>query len=190
MREEAIWGSGSKGLGTERKSNRIKILRVKAAHAGITLLAGLAIIGVAGRAESPEGKWIPLDNAASIQGPVTSADFQVLKGSYLPNLLLRTEVSWSQLLPDDARPRHNKRGRVAKGTVTVQFVIHTDGTVTNIEPIQRSGDAAMDFAAWAAVRNAAPYPKLPAGYSQNKLTLRFMFLYNEKLSGDAPAKDK
>lgn len=86
------------------------------------------------------------------------------------------------------------------GTVGVQFVLHRDGSVTDVNLTRSSGDAALDAAARKAILScggaaagSAPqtkpapllacrcrcrYPAFPPTYPEGELKVRLTFLYN------------
>ena len=62
--------------------------------------------------------------------------------------------------PDAARPLR------AQGTVTVRFTIGPSGDVSGVAIVGSSGNAALDQAALAMVRDASPMPAPPGGKSR------------------------
>ncbi len=58
-----------------------------------------------------------------------------------------------------------------QGEVVVTFTLRTDGTVADVAVSRPSGYPEFDAAAVVAVRNAAPFGKVPAAVSQGKNTL-------------------
>jgi len=85
---------------------------------------------------------------------------------YLNNIIRQVDRYW--------RPPAGARTLRAE----LAFVIHEDGTVTDIEWIRRSGDPAFDLQAQGAIeaagRNLAFGP-LPDGYPQDRLRVSFFF---------------
>lgn len=61
------------------------------------------------------------------------------------------------------------------GTASVQFQINPNGTIAWVRIVRSSGSAAVDRAAAAQVRRAAPFPPTPTGTSQ-----RLVFLYRNR----------
>ena len=55
------------------------------------------------------------------------------------------------------------------------FVIHRDGSVTNVRVEQTSGNLALDLSAQRAVADAAPFPPLPAAFDRNDVSIEFWF---------------
>ncbi|HLJ78710.1 MAG TPA: TonB family protein [Acidobacteriaceae bacterium] len=106
---------------------------------------------------------------------IPSPDLPVIEKDYLPVLVSRTKEKWYPLIPLEARPPQEK-----KGCVLVQFVVHPDGKVTDMELVMQSGDIAMDRAAWAAITSAAPYAPFPKRLTTTVIKMRMAFLYNEK----------
>ncbi len=57
----------------------------------------------------------------------------------------------------------------------VSFSINKQGAVKDIKISKKSGNDIYDFAASAAVSNAAPFPPLPEGFEKNELTVTVEF---------------
>jgi protein TonB len=57
----------------------------------------------------------------------------------------------------------------------VTFVLHRDGSVTDIRITQPSGNSALDFSARRAVMDAAPFPPLPQQFPKNDAEIEFLF---------------
>jgi TonB family protein len=82
---------------------------------------------------------------------------------YLTNVRLKTERFWNPPAdnPDLA--------------VVVSFTIFSDGGVSDVTVRQTSGNSTLDNLAIRAVALAAPFGKLPPGYSENRLDLTCTF---------------
>lgn len=93
---------------------------------------------------------------------------------YLKGWYEITQATWDALVPDEAR-----KPILRKGVVVIRFEILPDGHLkSNSMTLEgRSGDAALDRAAWGAVTGAS-YPPLPSGFRGPYLELRATFLYN------------
>jgi TonB family protein len=61
----------------------------------------------------------------------------------------------------------------------VYFKIQKDGSVSALSIKDSSGDSAFDQQAMRAVEIAAPFPPLPAGYTENDLGVYFEFSFKE-----------
>jgi len=59
--------------------------------------------------------------------------------------------------------------------VIVTFVIHRDGSATDVRVEQSSGNRALDYAAQRAIYEATPFPPLPPGYERNEAKIEFWF---------------
>jgi len=57
----------------------------------------------------------------------------------------------------------------------VTFVLHRDGTVSNVRITGHSGNPALDNSAWRAILDAAPFPQLPAGFPKTDPEVEFVF---------------
>ncbi len=116
----------------------------------------------------------PAQNSITVDvvGQLFSED-QTNLNDYWPALEKRTKDTWLSLMPEQAQPPQS-----LPGTVRILCVVHTDGSVTNMVLEQRSGKAALDRAAWAAITRSVPYDAFPSGISTDKVKVRFTFLYN------------
>jgi TonB family protein len=65
-----------------------------------------------------------------------------------------------------------------KGVVIIEFSIANSGQVDSMKLVSSSGDVALDRAAWGAITDAVPLPKLPVEFTGNYLKLRAHFYYN------------
>ena len=83
-----------------------------------------------------------------------------------------TQGTWDPLIPDEVNPPILKSGVVA-----VRFKVLPNGQVTDMVLDGRSGDTALDRAAWGAITGSS-YPALPREFHGPYLELRAYFLYN------------
>lgn len=89
-------------------------------------------------------------------------------------LVERTMKKFLTVVPAEVRPPLLKQGKV-----TIEFVVHADGKVTDITLAKPSGDVALDRAAWEAITCSVPYAAFARGVNIPEVKLRFTFLYNE-----------
>jgi TonB family protein len=75
--------------------------------------------------------------------------------------------NWGDPFQAQAKPQGDLR-------VMVSFVIHRDGTVTEVEIEKRSGHAAFDRAGLRAVENSR-MPELPRGYPGDAVRIHYQF---------------
>lgn len=94
-------------------------------------------------------------------------------GPYMKRLHYTVQNHWDPLIPESALPPVMK-----KGVVVIQFSIGKDGRVMGMKLVSSSGDVALDRAAWGAITDAIPLPKLPAEFAGEYLELRALFFYN------------
>lgn len=94
-------------------------------------------------------------------------------GPYMKRLHLTVEEHWYPLIPEVALPPITKRGRVI-----IEFSIKKDGTITGLRIVDGSGDSALDRAAYGALTNSNPLPRLPVEFSGDYLQIRAAFYYN------------
>jgi TonB family protein len=69
-----------------------------------------------------------------------------------------------------------------KGIVVVRFQVQKDGTLPekSVTIVSSSGKKDMDEAALNVIRTAAPFGRLPEGYSGTNLDLQYYFFYNSE----------
>jgi len=95
-------------------------------------------------------------------------------GPYLQKLIRETHRTWDPIIPEEVNPPISKRGECE-----IVFTILPNG---RLQPhammlTGRSGDVALDRAAWGAIESA-DYPPLPKEFHGPNLQLRFRFMYN------------
>ncbi len=83
-----------------------------------------------------------------------------------------TQGTWDPLIPDEVNPPILKAGVVA-----IRFKVLPNGQVIDMQLDGRSGDTALDRAAWGAISGSS-YPALPREFHGPYLELRAYFLYN------------
>ena len=103
---------------------------------------------------------------------VGEADFDLT----LKRIGVSLKKKWNDAMPDTVL-----RGQ--KGKVVLEFGLKDDGTIVDqlVKTAVGSGDQTLDDAAISAVRNAAPFDRLPVSYAGPrvaKISLRVVFLYN------------
>lgn len=94
-------------------------------------------------------------------------------GPYMKRLHVTVEDHWFPLIPEVALPPMMK-----KGVVVIEFSIMKDGSIQGLTVVSSSGDTALDRAAYGALMNAVPLPRLPVEFSGNFLKIRAAFFYN------------
>lgn len=94
-------------------------------------------------------------------------------GPYLKRLRITVEDHWYPLIPEVALPPITKRGRVI-----IEFSIKKDGSIQGLRIVDGSGDSALDRAAYGALTNSNPLPRLPVEFSGDFLQIRAAFYYN------------
>uniref|UniRef100_E6QMQ4 Putative TonB-like protein n=1 Tax=mine drainage metagenome TaxID=410659 RepID=E6QMQ4_9ZZZZ len=93
---------------------------------------------------------------------------------YMQRVIRETYRTWDPLIPEEVNPPIYKQGQVE-----VVFTILPNGRLAPQSMILtgRSGDVALDRAAWGAIQGA-DYPPLPREFHGPYLQLRFRFQYN------------
>lgn len=94
-------------------------------------------------------------------------------GPYMKRLHVTVEDHWFPLIPEVALPPMMKKGRVV-----IEFSIMKNGTIQGLQIVSSSGDIALDRAAYGALMNAVPLPRLPLEYAGDFLRIRAAFYYN------------
>lgn len=119
-----------------------------------------------GGAPSPGG---PVQAGASILSDTQGVDFS----AYLRRVVSDTRRNWDPLIPEEVRPPLMK-----KGIVGIRFSILPGGQIGGMTLETRSGDVALDKAAWYAITSEGNFPPLPREFHGPQLELRFGFYYN------------
>jgi TonB family protein len=91
---------------------------------------------------------------------------------WLRRWYFETEHTWDPLIPDEVNPPILKSGQVQ-----VRFKVLPNGQVTDMVLEGRSGDSALDRAAWGAI-TGSNYPELPREFHGPYIELRAVFMYN------------
>jgi hypothetical protein len=125
----------------------------------------------------PTGPGLSMHPGAGSGGVEILSDQQ---GVDFSNWILRwhreTERTWDPLIPDEVNPPILK-----SGVVVIRFKVGPDGRLLpdGMRLEGRSGDTALDRAAWGAL-TGSNYPPLPREFHGPYLELRAVFMYNER----------
>lgn len=92
---------------------------------------------------------------------------------WLQKAIRETYRTWDPLIPDEVLPPISKRGEVA-----IIFTVLPNGRLmpSAMHLVGRSGDVALDRAAWGAIESA-DYPPLPHEFTGSNLQIEFDFVY-------------
>jgi outer membrane biosynthesis protein TonB len=95
-------------------------------------------------------------------------------GPYLREWSRITQATWEPLVPNEV-----KAPKLKSGTVVIRFKILPDGHLMDGGMMLegRSGDVALDRAAWKAVVDSV-FPALPDAFHGPYMELRAKFIYN------------
>ncbi len=122
---------------------------------------------------NPGAGGLPMHPGAGTGAPDILSDTQGVDfNSWLARWHYITQLAWDPLIPDEVNPPILKRGVVA-----VRFKVLPNGQVIDMQLDGRSGDTALDRAAWGAITGSS-YPALPREFHGPYLELRAYFLYN------------
>lgn len=120
-------------------------------------------------------------NAMAIHPGAGTGGVQVLSDTqgvdfsgWLQRWHYETERTWDPLIPDEVNPPIYKSGMVA-----IRFKVLPNGRLMDGSLVLegRSGDVALDRAAWGALTGSS-YPPLPRDFHGPYIELRAFFLYN------------
>ncbi len=89
--------------------------------------------------------------------------------SYLE--MVRLKIERHKSYPDTAKVRQ------IEGSVTIRFVITTDGGVRAVELVKPSRHLFLDTAALNAVKDAAPFPKPPRHLFKGEIPLELTIVF-------------
>jgi hypothetical protein len=128
-----------------------------------------------GAANSRGGGGLSMHPGAGSGGIEVLSDTQGVDFSgWLQRWHRETERTWDPLIPDEVNPPILKSGMVA-----IRFKVLPNGRLMDGSLVLegRSGDTALDRAAWGAL-TGSNYPPLPREFHGPYLELRAYFLYN------------
>jgi hypothetical protein len=123
----------------------------------------------------PSGGGLSMHPGAGTGGVQVLSDTQGVDfNGWLQRWHRETQRTWDPLIPDEVNPPINKSGVVA-----IRFRVLPNGRLMDGSVILegRSGDVALDRAAWGAL-TGSNYPPLPSDFHGPYLELRAYFLYN------------
>ncbi len=127
------------------------------------------------RYNSPGFNGLPMHPGAGTGGvDILSNTEGVDFSSWLARWHYETERTWDPLIPDEVNPPIDKSGIVA-----IRFKVLPNGRLMpgSVQLVGRSGDVALDRAAWGALVYSN-YPPLPKAFHGPYLELEAYFLYN------------
>jgi len=107
-------------------------------------------------------------------------------GPYFRQMVQEVRTNWYAAIPKAAYPPLRE-----KGMVVLRFRILKDGSVAELKFVCRSGDVALDRAAYAGISKSSPFSPLPREFHGDSLDFRMTFAYNpdRKKPDKAPERD-
>ncbi len=125
-------------------------------------------------AGSPAASGLPLHPGANGGVQILSDTQGVDFSAWIRAWYYDTEHTWDPLIPDEVNPPISKQGQVM-----IRFKVLPNGRLMDGSVVLegRSGDVALDRAAWGALTGSS-YPPLPRDFHGPYLELRALFLYN------------
>ena len=139
------------------------------AHDAIQNALRGALSGRGGDYGPSSGSRGPLQAGATILSDTMGVDFS----AYMRRLHDDIQHNWDPLIPEEVQPPLLK-----KGIVGIRFTILPDGKIGAMILETRSGDVALDRAAWNAITSEGDFPPLPKAFHGPQLELRVGFFYN------------
>jgi len=134
------------------------------------LIRGARGGGAADYGPAPNSSRGPLEAGSQILSDTMGVDFT----AYMRRLEHDIKKNWEPLIPEEVQAPLMK-----KGIVGIRFSILPDGSIAQPMILEtRSGDVALDKAAWYAITSEGTYPRLPPEFHGPKLDLRIGFYYN------------
>ncbi len=128
-----------------------------------------------GSGNLPSGGGLSMHPGAGSGGVEVLSDTQGIDfRAWIQRWHRETERTWDPLIPDEVNPPILKSGSVA-----IRFKVLPNGRLMDGSMVLegRSGDVALDRAAWGAL-TGSNYPPLPRDFHGPYLELRAYFLYN------------
>lgn len=128
-----------------------------------------------GMSNLPSGGGMAMHPGAGTGGVQVLSDTQGVDFSnWLQQWHRETQRTWDPLIPDEVNPPLYK-----KGVVVIRFKVLPNGRLMEGGMVLegRSGDTALDRAAWGAL-TGSNYPPLPREFHGPYIELRAIFLYN------------
>jgi outer membrane biosynthesis protein TonB len=122
----------------------------------------------------PMGGGLPRHPGAGGGAQIISDTQGVDFNAWLAAWHYETERTWDPLIPEEVNPPINKQGQVM-----IRFKVLPNGRLMDGSVVLegRSGDVALDRAAWGALTGSS-YPPLPKDFHGPYIELRAWFLYN------------
>lgn len=106
---------------------------------------------------------------ASREATVTIGTQSIKYASYMRHIKDKVQNVW--IYPEDARENG------IQGKLLVYFSIAKDGSLSRLNLVRSSGSKILDDAAMQAIRDAAPFPRLPDRFHLDRLNIYATFEY-------------
>jgi TonB family protein len=150
-------------LGSQNPADQLQIAMRGASRGPATLPGQLPSGGLARHPGAGSG-------GVEILSDTQGVDFR----NWLIRWHRETENTWDPLIPDEVNPPILK-----SGMVVIRFKVLPNGRLEDgsVQLEGRSGDTALDRAAWGAL-TGSNYPPLPSEFHGKYLELRAIFMYN------------
>jgi hypothetical protein len=114
----------------------------------------------------------PLRGGTQILSDTQGVDFS----AYMRKFQADVQHNWEPLIPIEVQPPIRKRGITG-----IILTILPDGQIGGMTLETRSGDVALDHAAWSAILSEGQFPPLPSAFHGPNLMIRCGFYYNEPI---------
>ncbi len=113
------------------------------------------------------------DKGFAESGPLSFETQWYNWGEYAESMVSRIRVNWYNNMPQLIQTG-------LKGVVTIRFLIHRDGQITDVTIIKGSGVPPYDFAAKKAIELSSPLNPLPKDFPNPTEHVTAMFFYNQE----------
>jgi outer membrane biosynthesis protein TonB len=120
----------------------------------------------------PTGKGGNVGEGVDVLSDMQGVDFS----EYIRRVRMELYRNWIPLLPEETEPPLSKQGETI-----IRFKILPNGQIGNMVLEGRSGDVAIDKAAWGSIVSEGQFAPLPKQFHGDNLELRFYFMVNREV---------
>jgi hypothetical protein len=120
----------------------------------------------------PTGKGGNVGEGVDVLSDMQGVDFS----EYIRRVRMELYRNWIPLLPEETEPPLSKQGETI-----IRFKILPNGQIGNMVLEGRSGDVAIDKAAWGSIISEGQFSPLPTQFHGDNLELRFYFTVNKEV---------
>lgn len=140
----------------------------------LAVLPAIKITGEKSLIKESEGKKTSVNNFdMGLNGPAEkqgSADAEKEMLAYRD--IIKQKIQQARKYPAEARKNS------IEGGVEVVFTVSRPGGLKTVEVAGASGNGYLDDEAVATVKRAAPFPEIPAGFTEKEMTMKVRIIFN------------